>query len=85
MFYFQVLVIDPTDIKVRGIIKLIESFIVHTAPLRVGLVFKVDPSSSLTGLDNAGVAIQCAFNYVSQMKSPQNAVSFLKNVSDNMK
>lgn len=62
--------------------KLIESFIVHTVPLRVGLVFKVDPSSSLTGLDDAGVAMQCAFNYVSQVKTPQNAVSFLKNVSE---
>ncbi|XP_044750165.1 UDP-glucose:glycoprotein glucosyltransferase [Coccinella septempunctata] len=75
-----VLIIDPTDTKTRGVVKLIESFVVHTAPLRVGLVFKVDPSSSLTGLDDAGVAMQCAFNYVSQMKTPQNAVSFLKNV-----
>lgn len=75
-----VLVIDPTDTKTRPIVKLIESFIVHTVPLRVGLVFKVDPSSSLTGLDDAGVAMQCAFNYVSEVKTPQNAVSFLKNV-----
>ncbi|KAK9879740.1 hypothetical protein WA026_006800 [Henosepilachna vigintioctopunctata] len=75
-----VLIIDPTDTKALGLVKLIESFVVHTAPLRVGLIFRVNPDDGLTGLDDAGVAVQCAFNYVSQLKNPQSAISFLKNV-----
>ncbi|KAL3281194.1 hypothetical protein HHI36_004410 [Cryptolaemus montrouzieri] len=75
-----VLIIDPTDTKTRGLVKLIESFVVHTASLRVGLVVKCDPSNDVTGLDDAGVAIKFALNYISQSENPQNAISFLKNV-----
>lgn len=82
-----VLIIDPTEPKSKSLIKLVESFVVHTAPIRVGLVFAVKSSTELTGLDDAGVAMQCAFNAISQKKSPLEALNFVKNVftlSDNI-
>ncbi|RZC41026.1 UDP-glucose:glycoprotein glucosyltransferase, partial [Asbolus verrucosus] len=75
-----VLIIDPTEPKSRDLVKLLESFVVHTAPLRVGIVFAVDSSTELTGLADAGVAMQCAFNYLSQKKNPLAALSFVKTV-----
>lgn len=79
--FFKILVINPTDPEVRGILKLVESFVVHSAPLRVGIVLSVDSSSSLTGLDDVGVAILCGFNYAMQNKDPIAALSFLHQVS----
>lgn len=76
-----VLIIDPTEPKSRDLVKLLESFVVHTAPLRVGIVFAVDASTDLYGLKDAGVAMQCAFNYVSQKRDPLAALSFIKTVS----
>lgn len=52
----------------------------HTAPIRVGLVLAVNSSTSLTGLEDVGVAMLCAYNYVVQQKNPQAALSFLTSV-----
>lgn len=76
----QVLIIDPTKPQIRGLLKLMESFITHTAPLRTGLVFSVNSSLSATGLDDAGVALLCSFNYITQKKSALSALSFLISV-----
>lgn len=75
-----VLIIDPTDSESRGILKLIESFVIHTAPIRVGVVLYVNSSTSLTGLEDAGVAMLCAFNFVSQKKDPTGALTFVRTV-----
>ena len=57
-----------------------ESFVVHSAPLHVGVVFAVNSSSSVSGLDDAGVAVLCAYNYVSQYKNQKSALNFLQQV-----
>lgn len=75
-----ILIIDPTEPRTRDLVKLLESFVVHTAPLRVGILFATDPDKNLTGLNDAGVAMQCAFNFISQKKSPLDALSFVKTV-----
>lgn len=75
------MVINPTDPEIRGVLKLLESFVIHSAPLRVGIAFGVNSSSSLTGLDDVGVAIICGFNYVMQNKDAVAALSFLHQVS----
>lgn len=77
---FQVLIVDPTKPSTRGLLKFVDSFISHTAPLRVGLVLSVNSSLTLTGFDDAGVGLLCAFNYVSQTKSPAAALNFLISV-----
>ncbi|XP_060516530.1 UDP-glucose:glycoprotein glucosyltransferase isoform X2 [Cylas formicarius] len=76
--YNLVLIIDPTDVATRPILKLVESFVIHVAPIRVGLVFKVSSSKVLTGLDDAGIALVCAFNYITQIKDGATALTFLR-------
>lgn len=74
------LIIDPTDSNIRSILKIVESFVIHATPIRTGIVFKVDPSKDVTGLNNAGVAMLCAFNYVQQTQDPPSAYSFIRSV-----
>ncbi|XP_065075789.1 UDP-glucose:glycoprotein glucosyltransferase [Ochlerotatus camptorhynchus] len=71
-----VLVIDPIsfDESGRGIVKLAESFVVHSAPVRVGLVFDTRASSDKE-VDHR--AIVCAFNYAHQKKGSTDALGFL--------
>lgn len=78
--FLQVLIIDPTDPQNNEILKLIESFVIHTAPIRVGIILNVSDSHSLNGLQDAGVAMQCALNYVTQSKDPATAIAFLRSV-----
>lgn len=80
-FYFQVLIINPLDTNIRGLLKLVESFVIHTAPIRVGLVLSTPSESSVTGLDDPAVAMLCAFNYVTQAKSAVQALAFINGVS----
>lgn len=77
-----VLVIDPTadESTGRDIVKLAESFVVHSAPVRVGLVF--DTRGSAEEKDYR--AITCAFNYVHQKKGSTDALGFLTDVSNGL-
>lgn len=75
--YNLVLVVEPANPDARAIIKLAESFVVHNAPVRVGLVFAVNSDMSVSGRDDPGVAMLNAFNYVSQRSSPTDALSFI--------
>lgn len=75
-----VLLIDPTDKNVKGILKLVESFVIHSAPIRVGLVLSVNDTNGLSGLNDVSVAMLCGFNYVSQTTDGVKALSFLNNV-----
>lgn len=63
-----VLLVDPTTPDSRGIIKLAESFVIHLAPVRLGLVFD---SRNAADVDREGDyrSILCAFNYITQQKS----------------
>ncbi|XP_050087540.1 UDP-glucose:glycoprotein glucosyltransferase [Anopheles aquasalis] len=67
-----VLIVDPVagDSAGRDIVKLAESFVVHMAPVRVGLVFQ-------TGDGEDYRAVTCGFNYVHQKKSATEALGFL--------
>ncbi|XP_018571194.1 UDP-glucose:glycoprotein glucosyltransferase [Anoplophora glabripennis] len=75
--YNLILIIDPTDPSIKDVLKLIESFVVHTAPIRVGIVFKVNDTTTLNGLQDAGIAMQCALNYVMQKKDGPAALSLV--------
>lgn len=73
-----VLLIDPIKPDARDLIKLAESFVVHNAPIRLGLVF----DSRNTGTQEADYrAILCAFNYYTQNSSTREALGFLTDVS----
>lgn len=72
------LIVDPVVSEDREIVKLAESFVIHLAPIRLGIVF--DSSKSDIKTDSTYRAIACAFNYVSQSKSPRDALSYLTDV-----
>nr|CAH7747311.1 unnamed protein product [Callosobruchus chinensis] len=78
--YNLVLLIDPLDPSAAPVLKLVESFVVHTAPIRVGVVFNVTDSRSVSGLDDPGVAMQCAFNYATQAKDGKTALTLVRNI-----
>ncbi|XP_023293347.2 UDP-glucose:glycoprotein glucosyltransferase [Lucilia cuprina] len=73
-----VLVVDPVKPTSRSLIKLAESFVVHSAPVRLGLVFDASKSSEDTKEDY--MALVCAFNYVTQKKDARSALGFLTDV-----
>lgn len=81
--YHLVLVLDPSKKEAFEVLRMAESFYIHKAPVRIGLVFAVDRDSSKTGFTEAGVAALEAFNYVSQEKSPYEGLSFLTEVIAN--
>ncbi|CAN7998165.1 unnamed protein product, partial [Ixodes pacificus] len=75
-----VVVADPSQENARDILKLAESFYVHRAPLRIGIVFAVNPNMSVTGYQDAGVAMLNAFNFISQDRVPYEGLSFITDV-----
>lgn len=75
--YNLILVVDPIHNEARSIIKLAESFVVHNAPLRVGLVMAVNSDPKLSGRDDPGVAMLNAFNYVAQRTNAADGLSFI--------
>lgn len=72
--YNLVIVFDPVQPDVRGILKLAESFVAHSAPLRLGLVF--DTTSNKDKHEAVYRSINCAFNYAMQQTSPRSALDF---------
>ncbi|XP_064455820.1 UDP-glucose:glycoprotein glucosyltransferase 1-like isoform X2 [Ornithodoros turicata] len=78
--YHLVIIADPSKKQARDILKLAESFYVHRAPLRIGLVFAVNHNMSATGYDDAGVAMLNAFNFISQDKVPYEGLSFITDI-----
>lgn len=72
---------NPAKKEARPLLKLAESFYVHVAPLRIGLVFAVEPDQSVSGNMDAGVALLNAFNYVSDVKDAYHGLAFITDVS----
>ncbi|XP_059620979.1 UDP-glucose:glycoprotein glucosyltransferase [Phlebotomus argentipes] len=70
-----VLIVDPVTSAARGILKLAESFVQHSAPVRLGVV--LDFQKAEGAKEEVYNAILRAFNYVTQKKSAKEALSFL--------
>jgi UDP-glucose:glycoprotein glucosyltransferase len=77
----QVLLVNPADKSGAELLKMAESFYVHRAPIRIGLVLSVNSDPDVTGNDDAGVAMVLGFNAVTSLKNPPAALSFLTDVS----
>lgn len=73
-----VLVFDPVMPYARDIVKTTYSFIEHTAPLRVGIVFDMRNATAATQDDYR--AMLCAFNYASQKKNALDGFELLSEV-----
>ncbi|XP_069668834.1 UDP-glucose:glycoprotein glucosyltransferase isoform X2 [Periplaneta americana] len=78
--YNLVILANPAKKEARPLLKLAESFYVHTAPLRIGLVFAVNSDQSVSGKMDAGVAMLNAFNYVSDVKDAYHGLAFITDV-----
>lgn len=73
-----VIIVNPIKSESQALLKLAESFVIHLAPLRLGLVFDLrNEDSTLTGDYRA---VLCGFNYVSQQKNAQEALGFLTDI-----
>lgn len=79
-FFNVVLICDPTKKESREMIKTLESFYVHRAPTRIGIVFKVNDDIAANGETDSGVAMNNAFNYISTNKEAADALSFITDV-----
>jgi len=79
-FFNIVVLCDPALAATKPILKLVESFYVHRAPTRIGLVFSVTTDLHQTGETDAGVALLNAFNYISRTKEPYDALAFITDV-----
>ncbi|KAH7641055.1 UDP-glucose:glycoprotein glucosyltransferase 1 [Dermatophagoides farinae] len=78
--YHLVLIIDPSRKESFDMLKMAESFYIHKAPVRIGLIFDVNDNQTITGYRNAGIACLEAYNYISQQKTPYEALSFVTDV-----
>lgn len=73
-----VIIVNPIKSESQALLKLAESFVIHLAPLRLGIVFDLRNEDSL--LEDDYRAVLCAFNYVSQQKNAQEALGFLTDI-----
>lgn len=76
--YNLVIICDPSKQSAWPLLKLVESFYVHVAPLRLGIIFAVNPKA--LGEEDAGVALLNVFNYISEIKDPYQGLSFITDV-----
>ena len=79
-FFNIVILCDPSRAKSKALLKLLESFYVHRAPTRIGLVMAVSAETDKTGENDAGVAMMNAYNYIAGNKEPYDALAFLTDV-----
>ena len=56
----------------------------HRAPTRIGIVFTVNEDPAVSGLEDAGVAMLDAYNYIAEKKQPYDALAFLTDVYANV-
>lgn len=84
-FFNLVFIIDPTDKESRSLLKMAEAFYVHNVPARIGIVFVVKTDKEVCGLDDPGVALAYAFDYIRQEEDAAKALSFLTDVYETAK
>uniref|UniRef100_A0A8C3MUE3 UDP-glucose ceramide glucosyltransferase-like 1 n=1 Tax=Geospiza parvula TaxID=87175 RepID=A0A8C3MUE3_GEOPR len=65
-FHNFVLIVDPTHETTAELLNVAEMFFSNHIPLRIGLVFVVNDSEDVDGLQDPGVALLRTYNYVAQ-------------------
>lgn len=65
-FHNLVLFIDPAQEYTMDFIKLAERLYYHKIPLRIGFVFIINTDDEVNGMNDAGVALWRAFNYIAE-------------------
>uniref|UniRef100_A0A8C1JQA8 UDP-glucose ceramide glucosyltransferase-like 1 n=1 Tax=Cyprinus carpio TaxID=7962 RepID=A0A8C1JQA8_CYPCA len=72
-FHNLVMILDPTHENTAELISVAEMFYSNNIPLRIGVVFVVNDSDEVDGMQDAGVALLRAFNYIADDVDSQMA------------
>uniref|UniRef100_A0A671YS00 UDP-glucose ceramide glucosyltransferase-like 1 n=1 Tax=Sparus aurata TaxID=8175 RepID=A0A671YS00_SPAAU len=64
-FHNLVIILDPTQENAAELLSVAEMFYANNIPLRIGLVFVVSDEDDVDGMQDAGVALVRAYNYIS--------------------
>ncbi|XP_047200724.1 UDP-glucose:glycoprotein glucosyltransferase 1 [Girardinichthys multiradiatus] len=63
-FHNLVIILDPTQENAAELLSVAEMFYANNIPLRIGLVFVVSVDDDVDGMQDAGVALVRAYNYI---------------------
>uniref|UniRef100_A0A452TRP9 UDP-glucose ceramide glucosyltransferase-like 1 n=1 Tax=Ursus maritimus TaxID=29073 RepID=A0A452TRP9_URSMA len=80
----MVFIIDPAHETTAELINTAEMFLSNHIPLRIGLIFVVNDSEDVDGMQDAGVAILRAYNYVAQEVDDYHAFQTLIHVFEHV-
>ncbi|KAG8013261.1 UDP-glucose:glycoprotein glucosyltransferase 1, partial [Nibea albiflora] len=72
-FHNLVIILDPTQENAAELLSVAEMFYANNIPLRIGLVFVVSDEEDIDGMQDAGVALVRAYNYISDEVDSQSA------------
>ncbi|XP_053191338.1 UDP-glucose:glycoprotein glucosyltransferase 1 [Scomber japonicus] len=72
-FHNLVMILDPTQENAAELLSVAEMFYSNNIPLRIGLVFVVSDEDDIDGMQDAGVALVRAYNYISDEVDSQSA------------
>ncbi|XP_006877381.1 PREDICTED: UDP-glucose:glycoprotein glucosyltransferase 1 [Chrysochloris asiatica] len=76
----MVFIIDPAHETTAELINTAEMFLSNHIPLRIGLIFVVNDSEDVDGMQDAGVAVFRAYNYVAQDLDAYHAFQTLMHI-----
>ncbi|XP_041954806.1 UDP-glucose:glycoprotein glucosyltransferase 1 isoform X1 [Alosa sapidissima] len=72
-FHNLVIILDPNQENSAELLSVAEMFYSNNIPLRIGLVFVVNDEEDVDGMQDAGVAMLRAFNYIADEVDNQQA------------
>uniref|UniRef100_H2UQ26 UDP-glucose ceramide glucosyltransferase-like 1 n=1 Tax=Takifugu rubripes TaxID=31033 RepID=H2UQ26_TAKRU len=72
-FHNLVMILDPVQEYAAELLSVAEMFYTNNIPLRIGLVFVVSDEEDVDGMQDAGVALVRAYNYISNEVDSQSA------------
>ncbi|XP_047466764.1 UDP-glucose:glycoprotein glucosyltransferase 1 isoform X2 [Mugil cephalus] len=72
-FHNLVIILDPAQENSAELLSVAEMFYANNIPLRIGLVFVVSDEDDIDGMQDAGVALVRAYNYISDEVDSQSA------------
>jgi len=78
--FHLIFVVDPVSADSKALLKMAEAFLVHKAPLRLGIVFSTKKDARVDGFVDPGVALVRAFQLIALDKNNGKALSFLTDV-----
>ncbi|EHB15938.1 UDP-glucose:glycoprotein glucosyltransferase 1 [Heterocephalus glaber] len=81
----MVFIVDPAHENTAELINTAEMFLSNHIPLRIGFIFVVNDSEDVDGMQDAGVAVLRAYNYVVQDMDEYHAFQTLTRVYNKVK